>query len=280
MARPKVSRKIFPFNPYELKMFVLNQLVKKNILILVAFAAVVTAHADPAPALANTVAPATNSVPVNKYPWVSTVTAGLTLTRGNSDTILFTAKYLTQKKQAQNEWDFGADAAYGEDDSVQNADSLHGFGQFNHLFSQKFYGYANVDALHDGIQDLAYQVTLSPGAGYYFIKTLPTQLSGEIGPGFVTERRGEDDESYASLRLSERLDQKLTETAKLWEKVVILPEVTKFDNYTVNFEAGISTALTKSLSLQVILDDDYVNEPAAGRQKNDVKLVSGIAYKF
>jgi len=58
--------------------------------------------------LANTV------VPVKKPAWQSQISAGVTLTRGNSDTEMFTAKFQTQKKQPQNEWLFEADAAYGE----------------------------------------------------------------------------------------------------------------------------------------------------------------------
>jgi len=32
--------------------------------------------------------------------------------------------------------------------------------------------------------------------------------------------------------------------------------------------------------LQVVLYDTYNSEPALGRKRNDVKLVSGISYKF
>ena len=42
----------------------------------------------------------------------------------------------------------------------------------------------------------------------------------------------------------------------------------------------METAITRKISLQLTLDDAYVNRPAAGRTDNDVKLVSGIAYKF
>jgi hypothetical protein len=34
------------------------------------------------------------------------------------------------------------------------------------------------------------------------------------------------------------------------------------------------------MSLQVCLDDTYNTEPASGFKRNDVKLVSGISYKF
>ena len=43
---------------------------------------------------------------------------------------------------------------------------------------------------------------------------------------------------------------------------------------------GAEASISKKLSLQTYLDDSYANEPAAGRLKNDLKLVSGISYKF
>lgn len=222
-----------------------------------------------------------NTVPsAPTYPWESSVAAGFALTRGNSDTTLFTAKYATHKKKDNDEYIFGADAAYGESDGLENQDALHGSAQYNHLFSTNMYGFANADALHDGIQDLRYRLALSPGAGYYFVKTKETSLVGEIGPGMVSEDRGEVNNTYLSLRVAEHLDQKLTQTARLWEKAEFIPQVNKLNNYIFNAEIGVETALTKRLSLQLTLDENYVNQPAVGREDNDVKLVSGIAYKF
>jgi putative salt-induced outer membrane protein YdiY len=218
--------------------------------------------------------------PPPTYPWESSVAAGVALTRGNSDTTLLTTKIGTHKKKLDNEYIFGADAAYGETDGTQNQDSIHGVAQYNHLFDPRTYAFANAEALHDGIQDLKYRITLSPGAGYYFVKTKPTSLVGEIGPGMVSEDRGDVNNTYLSLRLAEHFDQRLNATARLWEKAEIIPEVNNFENYVVNAEIGVETALTKKLSLQVVFDESYVNQPAAGRAKNDVKLVSGIAYKF
>lgn len=212
--------------------------------------------------------------------WASTLTAGLTLTRGNSDLLLFTAKITTQKKDPKNEYLLEADAAYGENDHINNADSLHGAEQYNHLFTDTFYGFANLDALHDGIQGIEYRFSINPGAGYYFIKDKTTSLVGELGPGVVTEKLEDVDSTYASMRVAEHLDQKLSPTSKCWEKVELISQINEPDNYYVNFEAGMETAITKKMSLQVTFDDDYVHQPAAGRVPNDIKLVSGITYKF
>jgi len=214
-------------------------------------------------------------------PWDISAAAGLTLTRGNSKTLLTTANLTGAKKWDQNELGLGVDGAYGENDNVKNVESLHGFGQYNRLFTERFFGYLRVEGLHDGIADINYRLSVGPGVGYYFIKNTNTTLRAEVGPGYIYERDGDGTtHSYMSLRLAERFDQKLSATAKLWESVEILPQVDKFSNYIINSEIGVEAAMTTKLSLQTYLQDTYHSEPTAGRQKNDLKLVAGVKYKF
>ncbi len=216
-----------------------------------------------------------------KYPWESSIGAGLTLTRGNSSTLLVTANIGTHKKTPDNEFTFGADGAYGEDNSVKNVDTIHGFGQYNHLFSDKFYGYVRAEGLHDGIADLQYRLTVGPGVGYYFLKETNTTFAGEFGTAFVTQKLGDEIDNYQTLRLAENFEHKFKRYgARIWESVEILPQVNKFDNYIMNAEVGVESALSATISLKTYVVDNFNNEPAAGREKNDVKLISGISYKF
>jgi putative salt-induced outer membrane protein YdiY len=216
-----------------------------------------------------------------KYPWESSLGAGLTLTRGNSDTLLVTASIQTDKKTPKNEISLGADGAYGENNSVKNVDTVHGFGQYNHLFTEKFYAYGRVEGLHDGIADLQYRLTVGPGVGYYFLKETNTTFAGEIGSSYVTQRLGDVNDDYITLRLAENFEYKFKRFgARFWEKAEVLPQVDDFNNYILNAEVGIESSITKTVSLKTFLVDNFNNQPAPGREKNDLKLVSGISYKF
>ncbi len=216
-----------------------------------------------------------------KYPWVSTITAGLTLTRGNSDSLLATAKFITDKKTPVNEFNLGADATYGSANGVANAETAHGFGQWNHLFSEKWYGYLRGEGLHDDIAQVRYRATLTSGVGYYAIKETNTTLAFEVGPGFVAERVGDVDTTYATMRVAQKFEHKFNKnSARVWENVELLPQIDKPSDYLFNAEIGVESALYKTLSLQVYLDDNFNSEPAAGLRRNDVKLVSGVTYKF
>lgn len=228
-------------------------------------------------------APATNTpAPPKNPPWEASAGFGVTLTRGNSKTLLLNFDFQAGKKwdELRNELRLGANATYGENDGVKNSEQIRGFVQYNRLFTERLFGYLRVEGLHDAIADVDYRLTFSPGAGYYFIKNANTSLSGEVGPGYIYEKQGGITHDYITLRLAERFDHKINDRAKIWEAVEVLPQVDRFENYIINGEIGIDTTITKHLSQRTFLQDTYHSKPAPGRLKNDLKLVAAIVYKF
>jgi len=233
-----------------------------------------TAHADdPAP---------------EKKGWETTAAAGLTITSGTKDTLLATAGILTGRKWEMDELAFGLSGGYGNDDNnptkttTDNTKFVQGFGQYNHLFTPRFYGGFRLDAAYDGIAELDYRVTLSPLAGYYLIKNTNTTLAVEAGPSLVFEKySGQDSDTYLGIRFAERLDHKLTDSTKIWEYVSYVPDVEDWmGHYVITAEAGIDTAITKKWSLRVVLQDIYTSQVPAGIDNNELRLIAGTAYKF
>jgi len=215
-----------------------------------------------------------------QYPWKKSVSSGLTLARGNKNATMFTADFQTQRKTPFDEYHLGLGAAYGEQNSVETVNNYKAFGQWNHLFTPRFFGYLRTEGLHDSIANLDYRLTLGPGAGYYLIKGTNTLLAVEAGGAFELQRLGGEDQTFVTARLAERFEHKINEHARLWQSAEILPQVDKLENYVVNFEIGAEAAITRSFSLKAYLDDTYANRPAAGHLKNDAKLVAGVSYKF
>jgi putative salt-induced outer membrane protein len=218
---------------------------------------------------------------VVKYPWNSSITAGLTLTRGNSDTLLAQTKFMTDRKTPANEYNFEADASYGSDSGVENNQTFHGTGQWNHLFSKRLYNYLHAEGLHDGIAEVKYRATVSDGLGYYLVKGPLTTLAGELGPGVVVQRVDGTSSTFATMRVGERFERKFhVDHTRFWQTAEYLPQLDKMSDYLINFEIGIEATLTKNMGLSVCLDDNFNSQPAPGRKRNDVKLISGITYKF
>jgi len=245
-------------------------------------ATAVAATAGLTPARAQTVVTSTN------IHWQTSVNVGGSLTRGNSDTTLFSAGIRTEKKWGGDLLALGADGLYGESKlsgqskSTETADQLHGFGQYNLAFTTNFYGYGRADGLHDGIADIQYRLTLAPGVGYYFIRNKTLDLSAEAAPSYITEKLDGHSESYAALRIAQKFHWAISPKSKFWETIEYLPQVDQFNNYIVNFETGVEAALNNNnkLTLRTVLQDTYNNAPALAHLKNDLKLIVGIGYKF
>jgi putative salt-induced outer membrane protein len=268
---------IVPTSPAQTSVTSVTNVVTVLVTNVVTITNVVVAAPAPAPAPA----PAAAAVEMGKkYPWASSITAGLTMTRGNSQSLLYSAEIMTTKKTPKNEYAFGLLGAYGNQNSVESVNNYKAFGQWNHLFSDRFYSYVHADATRDLIANLDYRLNVGPGAGYYLIKEKNTSLSTEAGVGYQNEHLGGNYNSFATVRLAESFEHKFGTVARVWQTVELLPQVDNFDNYIVNFEIGVEAAISKSLSLKTALDDAFQNQPAAGRRQNDVKLVSGIVYKF
>src|SRR5215213_9852016 len=234
--------------------------------------------------------------------WDASLAAGATLTKGNSDTFLGNLTFkATRKYSPHDEVLLGASGTYGttekdetiflptpgggnavikRETSETTTANANGFGQYNHLFTERFYGGVRLDLLHDAISDVKYRVTLSPLAGYYLVKQTNTFLAVEAGPSLVTEKVGNESDTYAALRLAERFEHKFSNKAKVWQSIEILPQIDRFKNYIVNAEVGAEASLTENFSLRGVIQDTYDNEPAEGRKKNDLKLITSLVYKF
>ena len=214
-------------------------------------------------------------------PWERSIALGLSLTSGNSDSVLFTGGINGNKVWSTDELRLRLDGAYGKSDGTVNNSKLAGLVQYKHLFTERWYVTGVADGLHDDVADLSYRLTAGPGVGYYFIKSKLTRLSGEIGPACVIERfYGQGNHVYPTARLAERLDRQLTESSKIWQSLEVLPDLTDIDKYVATAEAGVEAAMTKTLSLRLVCQDRYNSQPSDDRKRNDIQLVSALAYKF
>ncbi|HEV2453413.1 MAG TPA: DUF481 domain-containing protein [Verrucomicrobiae bacterium] len=237
--------------------------------------------ATPGQLLSTNLLKAVKATPTPPVTWGTTLTMGLTVTEGNVDSVLTTGKLSTERKTRKDDLTLGADGAYGEVSGVQNVNSVHGCAQNNYTFiDDTWYGYGREDALHDEMANVDYRVTTSAGAGYYFIKNKVTTLSTEAGPSFEAEKLDDETHNYPTARVAENLEHKIDDHARVWENVEFLPPLTFPDAFLINAEIGVETPLTKKLSLQTYVQDNYANVPAPGFKPNDLKLVSGLVLKF
>lgn len=103
--------------------------------------------------------------------------------------------------------------------------------------------------LYDELAEIDYRTNLDPTYGYYFIKDNQFKFKLEGGPSYIFEKVGQKSDDYLAPRLADRFDWALTCTSKIYQLAEILFDVNDSDNYIINAEIGVESALTTALSL-------------------------------
>ena len=211
-------------------------------------------------------------------PWEVTGAAGAALSKGNADNLSFTLQLLSTYEQGDTEGLIGADWLYSESDGVKSTDSFRAFGEYQRLFSERFYLGANSSYLVDSINEIDYRVDVGVTAGYYLLKSDPTKLSFEAGPGYAWQNKGGVSRDFMTLRLAQRLEYKLSQSSKLWQSATYVPEVDDLSSNIFSVEVGVDTTISSHWALRASARYSYDSSPALGRQSDDTLLTVGLRY--
>lgn len=212
--------------------------------------------------------------------WDNNFDLGTTLTKGNSESLLFTAGISSEYMGKTDEYLINLFYTYGESDEDTTNDELRANASWKHLLDRKSYSGLRYDFIRDDVSDINYRTSLTGVYGYYLIKNDITKLSMEGGLGYTLEEQGSIDDNYANLYLGEFFEHKLNGNTKIFQSFTIFTPIDDFDNYNFILEAGIQTTLTETLSLKVSIQNKYDAVPAFDRDSNDFKFVTGISYNF
>jgi len=216
----------------------------------------------------------------NAAEWENSFDLGATLTKGNSDSLLLTMGLTTEKIEEADEYRANLFYTYGEENSTLTNDELLGSASWRHLYSDRLYAGPRFDFRRDDVADIQFRASLTGVVGYYVIKEEATTLSLEGGLGFTMEEQGSVSNEYAHAYIGEFLEHKLSDKTKIYQSLTVLLPVEDTDDYQLVAELGLETTLTDTLSLKIYAQDKYDAVPAAGKDENDFKLITGISYKF
>jgi len=218
--------------------------------------------------------------------WQSSVAVGAVVNSGNSENMTVNGALAGSVETDANELRLGVEANYGEAEVEQGdgtvideTNTQNGRAYVNYKQKlDRLYAYSDNSVFHDEIADIDSRLILGLGGGVYVVETENTKIGLEAGASWIREDLADDDDSFWAARFAGRLDEVLSETAKLWAAVEYLPETDDFDNYLLNAEAGLEAALNSHLSLRLVVQDRYDSVPPAGKEDNDVSVVSQLVY--
>lgn len=214
--------------------------------------------------------------------WEGSLNLGVTATTGNSRESMGNASIDVKLTRPESITHLGASATYGQAEGKTEEDKSSTFAEYSYLITERLSAYLNLEWERDRVADLVWRINAGPGLGYYLIKTPNVSLISELGVSYVREKfENVKFEDYYALRIAERGEWKITETAKLWEEAEYLPDVSDFQKrFILKSEAGVEAPITIKTSLRFLVQDTYNSTPAPGRNKNDATYIASVGYKF
>ncbi|NNC90657.1 MAG: DUF481 domain-containing protein [Akkermansiaceae bacterium] len=212
--------------------------------------------------------------------WNRAVDLGATYASGNSDVTLLTAGFTVDGEVDRDLYAASLRYAYGEDSGTTSSDSFLGSLSWRRLLDERSYAGLRLDGRYDALADIDYRISLSALYGYFFIKNEKTRFSLEGGPGYTVEKVGGVTDSYLNLYAGDRFEHQLSDTTRIYQSLSWFAPAEDLGDYQLIGEIGLETVLTDRLSLKIYVEDKFEAQPAPGRKDNDLRVVTGISYKF
>jgi len=193
--------------------------------------------------------------------WTDQAELSFVDTGGNTDVTSLSAKNLLKYEfsdELQVAWKLGI--LYGESDGEKNAESYLSDLRLDYLFTKHLYSFVNAGWSKDKFAGIDSRYYAGPGAGYKFF-TGPRHF-------FLAEIR------YLGGRAFAEYEYAFTDKNKFSQSVEYLHDFDDSNNYNVNSETALISALSDYLSLKTSYVVKYDNQPVPSTLKETDTILS------
>ncbi len=221
--------------------------------------------------------------------WRSLFTAGASVATGNTDAKSASLGADVIKLTTTDKWSLTGSGQYARSDGATTANRLAGTGVYSSDITPEWFGFGELDLLHDLPSDLSLRTTLGSGIGYHVVKKPDQTFDLSAGLAYTMDRYRHpqliQDETrsrydHAEMLLAEESNNKLTSNTSFKQKLTVYPNLRDTDGVRTVFDAGLSVAMTKKLALTATLSHRYDSHPGAGLGRNDTLFVTGVSLRF
>lgn len=162
-------------------------------------------------------------------------------------------------------------------------------GQYDRNLSQRLFAFGKLGLESDKLLQLSHRASMAGGLGYKVIDTAGLAFNLYGGLGYTSDKYsvvqtigGKTDTGFSrvSLYLAEESTHRFSSTTSFRQRLDLYPGLTGDKAFLAKFNAGLSVAMSSTLSLSVGLTDTYNSKPPAGLKASDLGLFTGINVKF
>ncbi len=220
--------------------------------------------------------------------WTGSVTAGLVVTRGNSDTQSANVDAAAERRGEVDRIRAGAGyvEARQKNDVTKEMDTTariyRANGQYDYFFSDTFYAYANARGERDAIAEVDLRFIGGVGAGQQWVEGDDFNLSTEEGISYFAEkfRNMTPSKESAASRFAYRVDGKPFDAVKLFHDTEWIHGLEESGDDLVTTQGGFRSSVTGSLFFEAKVQVNWDNTPAAGAERTDVRYILGLGWSF
>ncbi len=228
-----------------------------------------------------------NPPPKPQPKWTGSISAGITVTTGNTETETYNASLRAARRSEKDRMTVGADYAKGKrTDNAGDEETIEDWwratAQYDYFFSKKFFGFVNGRYEKDGIALLDRRVVVGAGGGYQWIESDKTNFATSVGVASVYEKyENEDDgDDEVSLQAGYTFDHQINKSVKFLHDLTYFPTFDDFGNYYLTSTAELRASLTKTMFANFKVIYNFDETPAVGRESTDVKYIFGLGMTF
>jgi putative salt-induced outer membrane protein len=224
--------------------------------------------------------------------WAGLADAGLSFTRGNSDSTSFALTGKAARTSKRTKISFYTTEIYARSNvaGVTNttASAIRGGARVDVNLRGRSFAFGLADFEHDRFQDLDLRSVLGGGLGYHLIKE--KELTFDVFGG-VTYNQEYYSQPFnpsnpsttrktAEFLLGETLATKLGSRTTLAEQFNFFPNLSNTGDYRLTLDATAATKIKNWLSWQVTFSDRYVSMPLLGLKNNDLLFTTGLRLSY
>lgn len=221
--------------------------------------------------------------------WRSQLTAGASVSSGNSDSTTVTLSGEAVKATTYDKLSLNGRALYVKNDDSEAEQRFSAGGHYQRDLTERVFGFGQFDALRDEPANLSSRLSAGGGLGYHLIRRDDLTFDVSAGLGYTRERYvepeihdGEVRSRYANteLLLAEESTHKISDNTTFRQKLTVLPDLRDNKEFRAVFDAGISVAMTQRLSLTATVSHRHDSNPGEGLKKGDTLFITGVSFRI
>ena len=217
--------------------------------------------------------------------WGGFLDAGLSTTRGNSDTLSFVLGGKAVRAAPNDKITVYGTSIFAKNSasgiSVTTAHAITGGirGDFN--LNPRLFAFGFTDFQFDQFEKLDLRNVVGGGVGYHVVKTQHTVFDVFGGGAY--------DQAFYSTGVSlksgeavvgEQLSYQISNRSSFSENFQFFPNLSESGQYRTTFDSTVTTKISNWLNWQASFVDRYVSNPIPGIKKNYLLLTTGVRLTY